>query len=59
MEIPFQEAASSGATTTQFKEAVLLLKVIPLITPDDRIIMDLEVSSDSVGGGGPSKYSSE
>ncbi len=49
VEIPFQEAASSGATTTQFKEAVLLLKVIPLITPDDRIIMDLEVSQDSVG----------
>jgi type IV pilus assembly protein PilQ len=49
VEIPFQEASASGATTTRFKEAVLSLKVIPLITPDNRIIMDLEVSQDSVG----------
>jgi type IV pilus assembly protein PilQ len=48
-EIPYQQASSSGATTTQFKEAVLSLKVTPQITPDDRIIMDLEVSQDSVG----------
>jgi type IV pilus assembly protein PilQ len=49
VEIPFQEAASSGATTTQFKKAVLSLKVTPQITPDGRIIMDLEVNQDSVG----------
>jgi type IV pilus assembly protein PilQ len=49
VEIPYQEAASSGATTTQFKEAVLSLTVTPLITPDDRIIMDLQVTKDSVG----------
>lgn len=49
VEIPYQEGSSSGATTTQFKEAVLALKVTPLITPDDRIIMDLEVTKDSVG----------
>ncbi|MEM9057626.1 MAG: type IV pilus secretin PilQ, partial [Pseudomonadota bacterium] len=49
VEIPFQEAAASGATATQFKEAVLSLKVVPLITPDDRVIMDLEVTQDSVG----------
>jgi type IV pilus assembly protein PilQ len=48
-EIPFQEAASSGATTTQFKKAVLSLQVTPQITPDGRIIMDLEVTQDSVG----------
>ena len=48
-EIPYQEASSSGATTTQFKKAVLSLKVKPLITPDNRIIMDLTVSKDSVG----------
>jgi type IV pilus assembly protein PilQ len=54
VEIPYQQAASSGATTTQFKEAVLSLKVIPQITPDDRIIMDLEVSQDSVGEQVPS-----
>jgi type IV pilus assembly protein PilQ len=49
VEIPYQESASSGATTTQFKNAVLQLKVTPLITPDNRVIMDLDVSDDSVG----------
>jgi type IV pilus assembly protein PilQ len=49
VEIPYQEAASSGATTTQFKKAVLSLTVTPQITPDDRIIMDLEVTQDTVG----------
>jgi type IV pilus assembly protein PilQ len=49
VEIPYQEAASSGATTTQFKKAVLSLTVTPQITPDDKIIMDLRVSKDNVG----------
>jgi len=49
VEIPYQEASSSGATTTQFKDAVLSLTVTPQITPDDRIIMDLIVTKDSVG----------
>jgi type IV pilus assembly protein PilQ len=49
VEIPYQEASSSGATTTSFKDAVLSLTVTPQITPDDRIIMDLEVTKDSVG----------
>ncbi|MFQ5609944.1 MAG: type IV pilus secretin PilQ [Woeseiaceae bacterium] len=49
VEIPFQESASSGATTTQFKKAVLSLTVTPQITPDNKIIMDLRVSKDSVG----------
>jgi type IV pilus assembly protein PilQ len=49
VQIPYQESASSGATTTQFQEAVLSLSVTPQITPDDRIIMDLIVTKDSVG----------
>ncbi len=49
VEIPFQESASSGATTTQFKDAVLKLKVTPLITPDNRVILDLDVSDDAIG----------
>jgi type IV pilus assembly protein PilQ len=53
-EIPYQESASSGATTTQFKKAVLSLKVTPQITPDDRLILDLTVSKDSVGQSLPS-----
>nr|NIW24261.1 type IV pilus secretin PilQ [Gammaproteobacteria bacterium] len=49
VEIPYQESSSSGATTTQFRPAVLSLTVTPQITPDDRIIMDLLVTKDSVG----------
>jgi len=49
VEIPFQEATSSGATAIQFKKAVLSLRVTPQITPDDRVIMDLNVKNDSVG----------
>ena len=48
-EIPYQEASSSGATSVSFKKAVLSLTVTPQITPDDRIIMDLNVNKDSVG----------
>jgi type IV pilus assembly protein PilQ len=48
-EIPYQQSASSGATTISFKKAVLSLKVKPLITPDNRIILDLAVTKDSVG----------
>ena len=47
-EIPYQEASSSGATSVSFKKAVLSLTVTPQITPDDRVIMDLEVSKDAV-----------
>jgi type IV pilus assembly protein PilQ len=48
-EIPYETASASGATTIAFKPAVLELAVTPRITPDDRIIMDLEVKKDSVG----------
>jgi type IV pilus assembly protein PilQ len=50
-EIPYQEASSSGATSTSFKEAVLKLQVTPQITPDERIILDLSVNQDDVGSG--------
>ncbi|MDZ7669181.1 MAG: type IV pilus secretin PilQ, partial [Gammaproteobacteria bacterium] len=49
VEIPYQEASSSGATSTSFKDAVLSLEVTPQITPDDRIIMRLTVKQDTVG----------
>ena len=48
-EIPYQEASSSGATSTSFKDATLALEVTPQITPDDRIIMELNVKQDTVG----------
>jgi len=49
VEIPYQESSASGATTTSFKDAVLQLLVTPNITPDDRVLLDLEVKQDSVG----------
>ncbi len=48
-EIPYSEASSSGAATVSFKEAVLSLEVTPQITPDGRIIMELQVNQDTVG----------
>lgn len=49
VEIPYEQAASSGATAVQFKEAVLELRVTPLITPDNRVQLDLEIKQDTVG----------
>jgi type IV pilus assembly protein PilQ len=40
-EIAYEKATSSGATSIEFREAVLQLEVTPQITPDNRIIMDL------------------
>ncbi len=57
VEIAYQESTEGGAATTSFKKAVLSLRVTPQITPDDRVIMDLQINQDSVGdifGGGPS-----
>jgi type IV pilus assembly protein PilQ len=48
-EIPYQESSASGETTTSFKDAVLELDVTPSITPDDRIMLDLQINQDSVG----------
>jgi type IV pilus assembly protein PilQ len=48
-EIPYLEASASGAATVSFKEAVLSLEVTPQITPDDKIIMDLDVRKERVG----------
>lgn len=47
-EVPYQEATSSGATSTSFKSAVLSLEVTPQITPDNQVMMDVKVNKDSV-----------
>ncbi|MGF6147545.1 Type IV pilus biogenesis and competence protein pilQ precursor [Kingella potus] len=47
-EVPYQEASSSGATSTSFKKAVLGMTVTPQITPDGQVIMDIKVNKDSV-----------
>lgn len=48
-EIPYQQATASGATSIQFKKATLSLKVKPQITPDDNVIMTVDVHKDRVG----------
>lgn len=49
VQIPYQETSRSGATSTSFREAVLSLHVLPQITPDHNIMMELKVKQDSVG----------
>ena len=44
-EIPYQESSASGETTVTFKDAVLSLDVTPNITPDDRILLELQAVS--------------
>ncbi|RZF79099.1 type IV pilus secretin PilQ family protein [Pseudoalteromonas sp. CO325X] len=48
-EIPYVQAASSGATTVTFKKAVLSLEVTPHITPDNKVILDLAITQDTRG----------
>lgn len=48
-EIPYLEASASGAATVAFKPATLSLEVTPHITPNDKVIMELDVKKDSVG----------
>ena len=49
VEIPYVQSASSGATTVEFKKAVLSLEVTPQVTPDNKIILDLIVTQDTEG----------
>ena len=48
-EIPYASGTSSGETDIEFREAVLKLEVVPQITPDNRVIMDLIINQDTVG----------
>ncbi|RLA16061.1 MAG: type IV pilus secretin PilQ [Gammaproteobacteria bacterium] len=48
VEVPYLEL-SDGDATLKFRDAVLSLEVTPQITPDDRVIMDLDVHKDNVG----------
>lgn len=49
VEIPYENSTSSGATAVEFKEAVLELRVTPLITPDNRVQLELAIKQDTVG----------
>ena len=55
VQIPYQQATSSGATSTAFIAATLSLNVTPQITPDDHVNMKVDASQDTPGanlGGG-------
>ena len=49
IELPYQVATSSGATSIFFKKANLKLEVTPQITPDGNVILDVNVNKDSKG----------
>jgi type IV pilus assembly protein PilQ len=53
VRIPYQAQAggTAGGSTTEFVDAVLSLEVTPQITPDGRIIMQLDIHQDSVAVG--------
>ena len=48
-ELPYQVATSSGATSLQFRKANLKLDVTPQITPEGNVILDVDITNDSVG----------
>lgn len=57
-EIAYLEASASGAAVVKFKEVALELNVVPLITPDDRIVLDLDVKKDNVASFIPGPFNS-
>lgn len=48
-QIPYQQSSANGQTTVNFEEAVLGLEVTPNITPDDRIMLELSITQDTIG----------
>jgi type IV pilus assembly protein PilQ len=48
-ELPYQAKVAQGVSGVQFRRASLKLEVEPQITPDGRVILDLDVAKDSVG----------
>jgi type IV pilus assembly protein PilQ len=48
-ELPYQVATSSGATSLQFRKANLKLEVTPQVTPEGNVILDVDITKDSVG----------
>lgn len=48
-ELPYQAKVGQGVSGVQFRRASLKLEVEPQITPDGRVVLDLDVAKDSVG----------
>jgi len=55
-ELPYQVASSSGATSIAFRKANLKLEVTPQITPEGNIVLDLDVTKDTVGQATPAGF---
>lgn len=49
VELPYEQATSSGATSIAFKKANLRLEVTPQITPDGNVVLEVDVNKDSKG----------
>lgn len=52
-EIPYNESTSSGAAAVAFKQAVLRLRVTPQITPNNKVLLKLQVNQDAQGNVAP------
>jgi type IV pilus assembly protein PilQ len=57
IELPYQVATSSGATSITFKKANLRMEVTPQITPDGNVVLEVEVNKDSKGEVTPAGFS--
>ncbi len=49
VELPYEIATSSGATSIAFRKANLRLEVTPQITPDGNVVLEVNVNKDSKG----------
>jgi type IV pilus assembly protein PilQ len=49
-KVAYQAESESGGTTTEYNDAILSLSVQPQITPDDKLILDLDISDDAPAG---------
>ena len=47
--MPYQAKVGNGVSGVQFRRATLKLEVEPQITPDGRVVLDLDVTKDSIG----------
>lgn len=55
-QVPYQSVSGTGSNataSTQFKDVLLSLDVTPSITPDGKVQMNLDISSDSIGAVAP------
>jgi len=52
VQVPYQSTAAVGSatvSTVQFKDVVLQLDVTPIVSPDGRIMMEIELRRDTLG----------